>query len=151
VQLVPNDFNYFIPSSQLAEWRRQLVSSLNNESESPSLWEGRGGLPPREVPPPAYERPYLYNAANREARRFYAAQGVPGATSLEAPVSQSLPSGEILLMQCRHCLRYSLGCCVKNGGEKPYWKEPLYLVSGDGRRFRLEFDCRNCQMNVYGK
>ena len=147
VQLVPHDFNYFIPSSQLAEWRRQLVSSL----QQPVRVQGLAPAPSEKVPLEPYAHAYLYNAANREARRFYAAQGVPGATSLEAPVSQSLPSGEILLMQCRHCLRYSLGCCVKNGGEKPYWKEPLYLVSGDGRRFRLEFDCRNCQMNVYGK
>ena len=147
VQLVPNDFNYFIPSSQLAEWRRQLVSSL----QQPVRVQGLAPAPSEKVLMEPYAYAYLYNAANREARRFYAAQGVPGATSLEAPVSQSIPSGEILLMQCRHCLRYSLGCCVKNGGEKPYWKEPLYLVSGDGRRFRLEFDCRNCQMNVYGK
>ena len=147
VQLVPHDFNYFIPSSQLAEWRRQLVSSL----QQPVRVQGLAPAPSEKVPLEPYAHAYLYNAANREARRFYAAQGVPGATSLEAPVSQSIPSGEILLMQCRHCLRYSLGCCVKNGGEKPYWKEPLYLVSGDGRRFRLEFDCRNCQMNVYGK
>jgi len=147
VQLVPNDFNYFIPSSQLAEWRRQLVSSL----QQPVRVQGLAPAPSEKVPLKPYAQAYLYNAANREARRFYAVHGVPGATSLEAPVSQSLPSGEILLMQCRHCLRYSLGCCVKNGGEKPYWKEPLYLVSGDGRRFRLEFDCRNCQMNVYGK
>ena len=147
VQLVPHDFNYFIPSSQLAEWRRQLVSSL----QQPVRVQGLAPAPSEKVPLEPYAYAYLYNAANREARRFYAAQGVPGATSLEAPVSQSIPSGEILLMQCRHCLRYSLGCCVKNGGEKPYWKEPLYLVSSDGRRFRLEFDCRNCQMNVYGK
>ena len=147
VQLIPHDFNYFIPSSQLAEWRRQLVSSL----QQPVRVQGLAPAPSEKVPLEPYAHAYLYNAANREARRFYAAQGVPGATSLEAPVSQSLPSGEILLMQCRHCIRYSLGCCVKNGGEKPYWKEPLYLVSGDGRRFRLEFDCRNCQMNVYGK
>ena len=147
VQLVPPGFNYFIPSSQLAEWRRQLVSSL----QQPVRVQGLAPALSEKVPMESYAHAYLYNAANREARRFYAAQGVPGATSLEAPVSQSLPSGEILLMQCRHCLRYSLGCCVKNGGEKPYWKEPLYLVSGDGRRFRLEFDCRNCQMNVYGK
>lgn len=147
VQLIPNHFNYFIPSSQLAEWRRQLVSSL----QQPVRVQGLAPAPSEKVPLEPYAHAYLYNAANREARRFYAVHGVPGATSLEAPVSESLPSGEILLMQCRHCLRYSLGCCVKNGGEKPYWKEPLYLVSSDGRRFRLEFDCRNCQMNVYGK
>ena len=54
-----------------------------------------------------------------------------------------------LLMQCRHCLRYSYGYCVKNGGKKPVWREPLRLVLPDGRRFPLQFDCKNCQMNVY--
>jgi putative protease len=52
-------------------------------------------------------------------------------------------------MQCRHCLRYALGCCVKHGGRRPEWKEPLSLRLGDGRMFRLEFDCKQCQMNVY--
>ena len=54
-------------------------------------------------------------------------------------------------MQCRHCLRYALGYCVKHGGCAPQWKEPLFLRLGDGRRFRLEFDCRHCQMNVYAE
>ena len=38
---------------------------------------------------------------------------------------------------------------VKHGGERPKWHEPLSLVLGDGRRFRLEFDCQHCQMNIY--
>ena len=53
-------------------------------------------------------------------------------------------------MQCRHCIRYSLGYCVKRGGKRPQWHEPLSLRLGDGRSFRLEFDCKNCQMNVFG-
>ncbi len=53
------------------------------------------------------------------------------------------------LMQCRHCLRYSMGFCVKHGGRRPTWREPLYLRMSDGRRFRVEFDCKNCQMNLY--
>ncbi len=48
---------------------------------------------------------------------------------------------EALVMQCRHCIRYSLGYCVVNGGKKPTWKEPLFLELGDRKRFRLEFDC----------
>ena len=59
--------------------------------------------------------------------------------------------GESLVMQCRHCIRYSLGYCVKRGGRKPIWKEPLYLRLGDGRRFRLEFVCKECQMNVFSE
>lgn len=60
-------------------------------------------------------------------------------------------NGESLLMQCRHCIRYALGYCVKNGGLKPTWKEPLYLRLGDGRKFRLEFVCKECQMNVFSE
>ena len=53
------------------------------------------------------------------------------------------------LMECRHCLRFSLGYCVKHGGVPAPWHEPLYLRLGDGRLFRLQFDCKQCQMNVY--
>ena len=52
-------------------------------------------------------------------------------------------------MHCRYCLRHELGYCVKHGGSKPTWREPLYLRLGDGRRFRLEFDCKRCEMKVY--
>lgn len=51
------------------------------------------------------------------------------------------------LMTCRFCLRHAWGMCKKemvNGK----WIEPLYLVLGDGRRFRLEFDCKKCEMKV---
>lgn len=60
-------------------------------------------------------------------------------------------NGESLLMQCRHCIRYALGYCVKNGGQRPTWREPLYLRLGDGRKFRLDFVCKECQMNVYSE
>lgn len=59
--------------------------------------------------------------------------------------------GEKLLMQCRHCLRFSLGYCVKHGGQKPTWREPLSLRLGDGRKFRVEFNCAECQMNIFSE
>ena len=145
VELIPQDFNYFIPSSLLAEWRRQLVSSL----QQPTKRMKQESIRSREGRMETYDYAYLYNAANQKARDFYAAQGVADATSIEAPVSKSKESEGILLMQCRHCIRYSLGYCVKKGGERPRWKEPLWLVSSDRRRFRLEFDCKKCQMNVW--
>ena len=55
---------------------------------------------------------------------------------------------EHYLMQCRFCLRYSLGFCTKHGGRKPEWREPLRLRLGDGKMFALEFDCTHCQMNL---
>jgi putative protease len=137
---VPDDFNYFIPNSQLSEMRRQLVAELSQEKpriQTPVLQKEK-----QKVEGEKYPHPYLYNISNRLSQQFY------GATSLTA---YELKGGNGPIMQCRHCIRYSLGYCVKHGGKRPSWHEPLSLVLGDGRRFRLEFDCQHCQMNVYAE
>lgn len=51
-------------------------------------------------------------------------------------------------MFCKHCLRYSMGWCPVHHKVKSPYREPYYLVSTDGRRFRLDFDCKVCQMKV---
>jgi Collagenase and related proteases len=136
---IPSDFNYFIPNSVLSEMRRQLVDQFRqlNLAQKPEALPIRGR---NESSPPVYPYPYLYNISNRLSQRFYNAEEL---TAFE------LKGGDGPVMQCRHCIRYSLGYCVRRGGKQPEWKEPLYLQLGDGRRFQLEFDCKNCQMNVY--
>ena len=134
---IPEDFNYFIPNSVLSNMRRALVEKLSDCGGSVSFPESRrmsgklnfGG-----------ERNYLLNISNRLSQAFYGA---------EEQNAYELRGGDGPIMQCRHCIRYALGYCVKHGGQRPMWHEPLSLVLGDGRRFRLEFDCKNCQMNVY--
>ena len=137
---VPETFNFFIPNSQLSEMRHQLVEALLKEKPvevAPNLQKGEvRGVGER------YAYPYLYNISNQKARSFY---GFKDLTAFE------LKGGNGPIMQCRHCIRYSLGYCVKHGGQRPTWHEPLSLVLGDGRRFRLEFDCQHCQMNVYAE
>ena len=137
---VPEDFNFFIPNSQLSEMRRQLVEALLKEKPAPAVPDHQEG----EVRGVGqkYAYPYLYNISNQKARDFYGAKAL---TAFE------LKGGDGPIMQCRHCIRYSLGYCVKHGGQRPTWREPLSLVLGDGRRFRLEFDCQHCQMNVYAE
>ena len=130
---MPDDFNYFIPSSLLAELRRRVIGEVLHTPHA-ALHTPHAAL---------HEEPHC-NVANGEARAFYERQGIEAADALELREPQ-----HALLMQCRHCLRYSLGYCVKRGGRRPQWKEPLCLELGDGRRFRLEFDCQHCQMNVY--
>ncbi|MBR2150474.1 MAG: U32 family peptidase [Prevotella sp.] len=133
-----DDFNYFIPSSVLAELRRQLVSRLSESQRRPAA---ESYTTDRFVSPPSYSSPYLYNIANRLASEFYGMK----------ETAYELKGGRGPVMQCRHCLRYSLGYCVKHGGRKPLWHEPLRLRLGDGRLFPLEFDCKHCQMNVYAE
>ena len=140
---IPADFNYFIPSSLLAELRRNTVEAALALSVSPQpshIIHQTSAFSPQT----SYHLPYLYNASNALARAFYEQQGIQVADAFE--VRQP---AERLIMQCRHCLRFALGRCVKHGGRKPEWKEPLSLRLGDGRQFRLEFDCRHCQMNIY--
>ena len=102
----------------------------------------QGNLTPPStlLTPQKYPYTYLYNISNHLSQQFY------GAKYLSA---YELKGGDGPIMQCRHCIRYALGYCVKHGGQRPTWKEPLSLVLGDGRRFRLEFDCKQCQMNIY--
>ena len=137
---VPEDFNFFIPNSQLSEMRRQLVEALLKEKPAPAVPDHQEG-DARGVGQ-KYAYPYLNNISNQKARDFYGAKAL---TAFE------LKGGDGPIMQCRHCIRYSLGYCVKHGGQRPTWREPLSLVLGDGRRFRLEFDCQHCQMNVYAE
>ena len=146
---LPDVFGYFIPSSLLAELRRRLVEALGSVQRSLGLRGSEvraSGVGALGFESRRYGLPYLYNISNRLAREFYVEQGL---SALEPAFEIRRPRGEQLLMQCRHCLRYSLGCCVKHGGSRPSWKEPLFLRLGDGRRFRLDFDCKHCQMNVY--
>jgi len=137
---VPEDFNYFIPNSVLSEMRRSLIKRLLVADIVRPSHDINMEINSTNIELPNYKYPYLYNIANHIASEFY------GVKDLSAYEKQK---GEGPIMQCRYCIRHALGYCVKHGGEKSLWQEPLYLVLGDGRRFRLEFDCKNCQMNVY--
>lgn len=149
VRILPAGFNFFIPSSLLADMRRKTVEKLTDELKKYKK-EDHKDVPDKEkrgsnIYPEHYK--YLYNISNRMSEQFYADNGIAGfqeAFELKQPE-------EALLMQCKHCIRYSLGHCVKHGGSKPDWKEPLFLRLADGRRFRLRFNCSVCQMNVYSE
>lgn len=156
---------YFIQSSALATLRREVVQAIelerSNEVETPSVHPSVSPTAPpaRKLSgtlawqPEYHKFTYLYNIANTLSKSFYQCEGLSNVADAYE-VSQGADEGSkrndsVLVMQCRHCLRYSLGHCVRRGGKQPTWKEPLYLRLGDGRRFRLEFKCDECQMNIY--
>lgn len=158
VAIAPEASQFFVPSSLLADLRRQATEALafeiRDRYEQRLYGEQRQQAAERTLAParvwqPEYGRfSYLYNVSNHGARQFYAVHGLPEVgEALEVGKGQR----ENLVMQCRHCLRYSMGFCVRHGGRKPTWREPLSLRLGDGRCFRLEFKCDECQMNVYGE
>ena len=152
--------NYFIPSSVLTELRRNLMEDIEKNADISSeaktvsnhLSNAEGDNIVKVWQREYGKYGYLYNIANKSAHEFYKLHGMnhtENAFELSKTSIQGTKTGDCLIMQCRHCIRYSLGYCVKRGGRKPTWKEPLYLELGDGRRFRLEFACNVCQMNIY--
>jgi len=149
VEVSPAASQFFIPSGMLAEMRRKAVEALDGIIEKEA--SKRPDTPDvPQAPAPLYPReyPYMYNVANRMARRFYEnTQGVEAGRAFELGNTVAEP----LVMQCRHCLRYALGYCLRHGGKRPAWREPLFLQSAGGRRFRIEFDCSKCLMNVYAE
>lgn len=152
--------NYFIPSSVLTELRRNLMEDIEKNADISSeakavsnhLSNAEGDNKVKVWQREYGKYGYLYNIANKSAHEFYKQHGMnhtENAFELSKTSIQGTKTDDCLIMQCRHCIRYSLGYCVKRGGRKPTWKEPLYLELGDGRRFRLEFACNVCQMNIY--
>ena len=154
VEVENNASNLFIPSSLLGDIRRQLVARLSQTKTSHRKMHKVKTFEEKNIQAwqSEYARfGYLYNIANNSACSFYKAHGlINPAKAFEVDnIHLQKAKKDFLVMQCRHCIRYSLGYCLKRGGKKPYWKEPLRLQLPDGRRFRLDFVCNECQMNVY--
>lgn len=152
----PTDFPWFIPNSILAEIRRQatdeLMGRLSEMSENQKDTKTKDQA--QQLPDngkvsfhsiSSYQHSYMYNIANRLAHSFYEQEGISDIT----PAFEIRKPSSPLVMQCRYCLRHELGQCKKSHKQSGLLKEPLHLRLADGRTFRLEFDCKKCQMNIY--
>ena len=135
--------NWFLPASVLADFRRQAVEKLISARRINYRRE-LFVLKPTAHAFPQSTLTYLGNVMNGQAVSFYAGHGVASI----APAFERAPAEKAVLMFCKHCLRYSMGWCPVHQRERSPYREPYYLVSTDGKRFRLEFDCKNCQMKV---
>jgi putative protease len=138
--------NWFIPSSQLAEVRRRAVELLLADRRIRYPRELQR-MPDTHHPYIANSLSYLGNVMNERAAAFYRQHGVERI----APAFERQALRDAVLMQCKHCIRYALGGCPVHHARKLPYREPYYLVSADGRRFRLHFDCKNCQMKVFAE
>lgn len=157
--------NTFIPASALTSLRREAANwliktiALTHDYNRSIVWDKAvcHNAPKYHQNEPAPSR--HLNIANKHAMQFYnEATGIveklPMAIEVENPTAES----EIRVMQTRYCLRRELGICRKKQGvcKNTYLKgvspdditSTLFLTSGN-LRLRLEFDCRNCLMNVY--
>ena len=133
---------WFVPSSLLSEMRRSLCDLiLKNRRAGVERIDMR--LNDNAAAYISTTLDYKGNVANRYAQQFYKQHKV---TDVQ-PAFELAGKEGATVMFCKHCIKYSYGWCTKSGKPSPY-KEPFYIVSGDGRRFRLAFDCKECVMMV---
>jgi len=136
---------YFVPLSSLNDWRREVIANLykirienyprivsEHKKTDHHFW--------------AKELDYSFNVANRLARAFYERHG---AKVVELAFEQQKNIRGKKLMTTKYCIKYFLGVCPKNlTSNKLLFKEPLFLIY-NGRKFRLSFNCENCEMEVW--
>ena len=127
----------FMPASFLNGIRRQLAEALD-AMPVPMLPLRQGVVRPDPAPETLT---YKDNIANSVAREIYRERGT---VQMEDAYELTHRDG-VEFMRTKYCLRHELGLCPKQrSGTRP---EPLYLRN-NGRRLRLDFDCRTCEMTV---
>lgn len=136
----------FVPMSMLADLRRRAIEALDSAARATypitlRRTESDFTTPSRLT--------FHDNVANTLAAKFYTRHGTQNIQpALE--VMPVRPDEDVEVMCSRYCLRRELGACLLSPEGKRL-PEPLYLVNTTGttkRRFKLKFDCPNCQMRV---
>lgn len=137
--------NWFVPSSLLAELRRQGVDRLIScrKIQYKREWVRKVEVPDKTPQFPKQKLTYLGNVFNSKARSFYLDHGVK---HLE-PAFEESPLEDVPVMFTKHCLRYSMGWCPVYQKNRTSFKEPYYLLYKE-TRLRLHFDCKQCQMQL---
>lgn len=136
----------FIPSSMLAKMKRDITQKLyeaikmstTSKGKMASIRIGDGGY---NTYPNGHD--YLFNVANSHAAKYYNKQTITTSPAPEISMPQNA-----LLMQCRFCIRHAIGKCLRLNNNHNMADKQLYIRLADGRRFKLQFDCAKCQMNI---
>lgn len=136
--------DYFIPASSLAQLRRDAVGLLDSTRRATYKYGYRLPESKDAICPIGTALSIHDNVANRLAREFYISHGV---SEITPAVEVVRPEGEVPVMTTRYCLRRELGKCLLTPQGKE-WDSDLHIVSGS-TRMRVEFDCKNCRMNLF--
>ena len=126
----------FWPISQINQLRRELFKQLMIERVKNYKRELQNPLHYTKYP--AEEMDFKANVHNKLAKRFYEKCG---CKILESSFESSNKNNNRPLMTTKHCLKYAFNIC-----KKPV---DLFLIDEKKQRYKLKFDCKNCQMQIF--
>lgn len=138
---------YFLPSSMLNQLRRSAIELLIERRTE----HFRPDDCPREdlrLPYPAETADYRANIINQKAEQFYKHHGI---STVEHGLEATGDYDGKALMTTKYCLRYELGCCLKEKQDNPLDIKPTdtLVLRNNNHELRLAFDCGRCQMQIY--
>ena len=146
--------HYFAPTSFINQMRREAVEALDAKrvADLPRLLprEKETGVPYSDA------CDFRANVLNEQAVRFYKNHGV---TITEGAFETGEIDREVPVMLTKHCVRFALGRCLKDNIDKIkadpttkdiYRPDPLILKTAN-RTYRATFDCKACEMTLWGK
>jgi putative protease len=135
---------YFLPVGAVNELRRRALAALAQE-RARNRPLPTGGTLQNDAPYPEPQLAYTGNVLNASAAAFYRRHGVK---RIEPAAESGLDMRGRQVMRTRYCLREQLGLCLRESPDASP-REPLYLVDEDGHRYRLRFNCADCEMEVF--
>ncbi|OCG18003.1 protease [Gilliamella sp. App6-5] len=142
---------YFIPISQLNQFRRDTIDKLTAARLANYHPQRRK---PEQKPAPIYPEnhlSFLANVYNHKAREFYTQHGVE---LIESAYEAHEVKDDAPLMITKHCLRFAFNLCPKQAKGIQGVKTkvtPMKLIQNNNEELLLKFNCKACEMQVWGK
>ncbi|MCZ8197201.1 MAG: U32 family peptidase [Flavobacterium sp.] len=140
--------NWFLPISKINEMRRTVFEQLS-EIRLANYHREEHQLVKTSHPYPETKLDFMYNVANKLARKFYERHGV---TEIEKAFELQWDPGKSRVMTTKYCIKYELEKCPKYHKDtmETKLKEPLVLKQGE-LEYKLKFNCKPCEMEIWEK
>lgn len=136
----------FIPASQLTALRRKVMEHIQQAAKTTYKFHYRR-KEDIDILYPEMDLDFRSNVANSVAEAFYRDHGV---RRIEPALEVSGRRGELNVMTTRYCVLRQLGLCKRKTLASQRLREPLMMKSANNA-FRLEFDCRRCEMKLWSQ
>jgi hypothetical protein len=135
----------FIPGKIISELRRNTAQELTKLRTAQYL-RGEVKIELNSYPYPQKEVLYEENISNSKAGQFYKRHGVEKLDKAYE-LQQAIPGQ--LLMTTKYCIRKELGLCLIDNAEYSIQKNTSLFIEDNTGKYRIEFDCKKCEMKIY--
>ncbi len=136
---------FFIPVGRLNAIRRDVICKLQLERQRRYVRQ-EYHIVKNNVPYVSKMLTFEANVLNSKAEAFYRRHGVE---KIEPAAESGIDMHDRKIMTTKLCLKYELGLCLKDPKNQTSLEEPLYLVDEKGKRYKLNFNCDVCVMEIF--